>query len=174
MVNKSQNNQAPVIDCLEIRNWCKPVFQRHTEPVCGKIPGTGYGGVRALAPVISNSFLTPDRTTYYHPAMDGTQQKLRVKIWIECDTGDSIFGEGQMHILETIREQGSINAAAKALGMGYRSIIKSLCPAWSRRRLPSGLSRFHDLFQAAEPGIKNLPGLALFIAFWSTPGKTKV
>ena len=59
--------------------------------------------------------------------MDETQQKLRIKIWIECDTGDSIFGEGQMHILETIRKQGSINAAAKALGMGYRSM-------WGRLR----------------------------------------
>lgn len=59
--------------------------------------------------------------------MDATQQKLGIKIWIECDTGDPIFGEGQMHILETIREQGSINAAAKALGMGYRSM-------WGRLR----------------------------------------
>jgi len=59
--------------------------------------------------------------------MGGTQQKLRMKIWIDCDTGDSIFGEGQMHILETIREQGSINAAAKSLGMGYRSM-------WGRLR----------------------------------------
>jgi len=59
--------------------------------------------------------------------MDETQQKLRIKIWIECDNGDTIFGEGQMHILETIREQGSINAAAKALGMGYRSM-------WGRLR----------------------------------------
>ncbi|HKL00953.1 MAG TPA: LysR family transcriptional regulator [Desulfotignum sp.] len=32
-----------------------------------------------------------------------------------------------MCILETIREQGSINAAAKALGMGYRSM-------WGRLR----------------------------------------
>jgi len=59
--------------------------------------------------------------------MKNKRPKLRVKLWIECDTGDSIFGEGQMCILETIREQGSINAAAKALGMGYRSM-------WGRLR----------------------------------------
>jgi len=59
--------------------------------------------------------------------MKKKRPKLRVKLWIECDTGDSIFGEGQMCILETIREQGSINAAAKALGMGYRSM-------WGRLR----------------------------------------
>ncbi len=46
--------------------------------------------------------------------MGNTHEKLRIKLWIECDTGDSIFGEGQMRILETIQEQGSINAAAKA------------------------------------------------------------
>jgi len=72
-------------------------------------------------------FLDTDRGTYYHPDMGGTQHKLRIKIWIERETGDSIFGEGQMHILETIRDQGSINAAAKALGMGYRSM-------WGRLR----------------------------------------
>jgi molybdate transport system regulatory protein len=54
--------------------------------------------------------------------MEKKRLNLRVKLWIECDTGDSIFGEGQLRILETIREQGSINAAAKALGMGYRSM----------------------------------------------------
>ncbi len=59
--------------------------------------------------------------------MEDKMQKLRIKVWIECETGDSVFGEGQMHILETIREQGSINAAAKALGMGYRSM-------WGRLR----------------------------------------
>jgi molybdate transport system regulatory protein len=61
------------------------------------------------------------------PVMEKKRLNLRVKLWIECDTGDSIFGEGQMRILETIREQGSINAAAKALGMGYRSM-------WGRLR----------------------------------------
>jgi molybdate transport system regulatory protein len=59
--------------------------------------------------------------------MGNTHEKLRIKIWIECETGDSIFGEGQMRILETIQEQGSINAAAKALKMGYRSM-------WGRLR----------------------------------------
>jgi molybdate transport system regulatory protein len=59
--------------------------------------------------------------------MENTDQKLRIKLWIECDTGDSIFGEGQMRILETIQEQGSINAAAKTLKMGYRSM-------WGRLR----------------------------------------
>jgi molybdate transport system regulatory protein len=59
--------------------------------------------------------------------MGNTHEKLRIKLWIECETGDSIFGEGQMRILETIQEQGSINAAAKALKMGYRSM-------WGRLR----------------------------------------
>ena len=59
--------------------------------------------------------------------MGNTHEKLRIKLWIECNTGESIFGEGQMRILETIQAQGSINAAAKALKMGYRSM-------WGRLR----------------------------------------
>lgn len=59
--------------------------------------------------------------------MGNIHEKLGIKLWIECDTGESIFGEGQMRILETIQEQGSINAAAKTLKMGYRSM-------WGRLR----------------------------------------
>ncbi len=68
--------------------------------------------------------------------MGNTHEKLRIKLWIECDTGDSIFGEGQMRILETIQEQGSINAAAKALKMGYRSMwgrLRKMENGWANR-----------------------------------------
>ena len=51
-------------------------------------------------------------------------QKLRVrtKVWIEDEKGRAIFGMGRMSILQAIIDHGSINAAAKALGMSYRAV----------------------------------------------------
>lgn len=54
--------------------------------------------------------------------MENTHLKVRMRIWIEADTGETLFGEGQISILEAIEKEGSINAAAKSLGMGYRSM----------------------------------------------------
>ena len=50
-------------------------------------------------------------------------QKLVVKskIWIEDDEGDLVFGSGRLRILLAVAEYGSLLAAAKALGMGYRA-----------------------------------------------------
>ncbi|MCG8566981.1 MAG: LysR family transcriptional regulator [Desulfobacterales bacterium] len=47
---------------------------------------------------------------------------IRSKIWIEDDQGKVIFGLGRFKILSAIDRCGSINAAAKDLGMGYRAI----------------------------------------------------
>ena len=47
---------------------------------------------------------------------------IRSKIWIEDDEGKVIFGLGRFRILSAIDRCGSINAAAKDLGMGYRAI----------------------------------------------------
>jgi molybdate transport system regulatory protein len=54
--------------------------------------------------------------------MEKQNLKIRMRLWIECETGETLFGEGQITILEAIEKQGSINAAAKSLGMGYRSM----------------------------------------------------
>ena len=54
--------------------------------------------------------------------MENKNLKIRMKIWIEAETGETLFGEGQILILEVIEKEGSINAAAKSLGMGYRSM----------------------------------------------------
>ena len=45
--------------------------------------------------------------------------QVRSKIWLEIN-GDPVFGQGRDILLSQIRESGSINAAAKAMGMPYR------------------------------------------------------
>lgn len=54
--------------------------------------------------------------------MEKRNFKVRMRIWIESDTAETLYGEGQIGILEAIEKEGSINAAAKSLGMGYRSM----------------------------------------------------
>ena len=54
--------------------------------------------------------------------MENTHFKVRMRVWIEAETGETLYGEGQIGILEAIEKEGSINAAAKSLGMGYRSM----------------------------------------------------
>nr|NJM01722.1 LysR family transcriptional regulator [Desulfobacula sp.] len=54
--------------------------------------------------------------------MEKQNLKVRMRIWLEYEAGETLFGEGQITILEAIEKQGSINAAAKSLGMGYRSM----------------------------------------------------
>lgn len=52
----------------------------------------------------------------------------RSKIWLEVD-GQPLLGNGREALLEAIATHGSINAAAKALGLGYRrawGTIKSM------------------------------------------------
>ena len=48
--------------------------------------------------------------------------RIRTKVWIEDEKGRTIFGMGRMSILQAIIDHGSINAAAKALGMSYRAV----------------------------------------------------
>ena len=55
-------------------------------------------------------------------AMEKKKKRVRIKVWIEDDNGETFFGAGQLKILETIDETGSISAAAKQMSMGYRSM----------------------------------------------------
>lgn len=50
--------------------------------------------------------------------------KLKVKIWIEDDNKNLIFGSGKTEVLEYIDKTGSISDAAKEVGMNYKK-------AWS-------------------------------------------
>ncbi|MDR4508474.1 MAG: LysR family transcriptional regulator [Candidatus Brocadiaceae bacterium] len=46
--------------------------------------------------------------------------KVKFKIWIEQDGGVA-FAEGRRMLLEAVKRSGSLNAAAKELGMSYRA-----------------------------------------------------
>ncbi len=48
---------------------------------------------------------------------------IRSKIWIEVD-GDPVFGRGRRFLLEAVGVHGSINRAAKEVGISFRK-------AWS-------------------------------------------
>ncbi|THB73481.1 MAG: LysR family transcriptional regulator [Desulfobacteraceae bacterium] len=54
--------------------------------------------------------------------MDKDTITLRTKTWIVDENKDTLFGAGQLKILETIERTGSISAAAKEMKMGYRSM----------------------------------------------------
>lgn len=45
--------------------------------------------------------------------------KVAGSLWIECD-GERFFGPGRVELLERIDETGSINKAAKQMGMSYK------------------------------------------------------
>ncbi|MDO9083699.1 MAG: LysR family transcriptional regulator [Humidesulfovibrio sp.] len=64
---------------------------------------------------------TPARTVdVAHPG----QPVLRVHLWLESGDG-MLFGLGRAQLLEMVARLGSLNQAAKALGMSYRA-------AWGR------------------------------------------
>ncbi len=46
--------------------------------------------------------------------------KMKFKIWMEQD-GSVAFAEGRRMLLESVNHLGSLNAAAKELGMSYRA-----------------------------------------------------
>jgi molybdate transport system regulatory protein len=52
--------------------------------------------------------------------------KIRHKIWLESD-GKVIFGQGRQELFRAVDACGSLNAAAKKMGMSYRA-------AWGRVR----------------------------------------
>lgn len=54
----------------------------------------------------------------------GPAPVLRVHLWLETD-GHMLFGLGRVQLLELVERLGSLNRAAKALGMSYRA-------AWGR------------------------------------------
>ena len=48
--------------------------------------------------------------------------EIRSKIWIETD-GEPVFGRGRRFLLEAIDSHGSINQAAKEVGLSYRKAL---------------------------------------------------
>lgn len=53
------------------------------------------------------------------------QIQVRSKIWLEVD-GKPFLGDGRYRILSAIHRHGSINAAARELGMSYRKVWAQL------------------------------------------------
>ena len=53
-----------------------------------------------------------------------SQIRIRSKIWLEVD-GQPFLGDGRYRLLSAVQRNGSINAAAKDLGISYRK-------AWSQ------------------------------------------
>ena len=52
--------------------------------------------------------------------------QARSKVWLER-RGRPVFGDGKAELLEQVERTGSLSAAAKAMGMSYRSL-------WGRLR----------------------------------------
>ncbi|RJQ31459.1 MAG: LysR family transcriptional regulator [Actinobacteria bacterium] len=46
--------------------------------------------------------------------------ELKVKMWLEKD-GQTVFGQGRKVLLQKIDQLGSLNKAAKEMGMSYRT-----------------------------------------------------
>lgn len=55
-----------------------------------------------------------------HRYNDLSLMKVKIKIWMEQD-GSVAFAEGRRMLLEAVDRLGSLNAAAKELGMSYRA-----------------------------------------------------
>ena len=53
------------------------------------------------------------------------QLRIRSKIWLEVD-GQSFLGDGRYRLLSAVQRNGSINAAARDLGMSYRKVWAQL------------------------------------------------
>jgi molybdate transport system regulatory protein len=51
--------------------------------------------------------------------------RVRSKVWLEVD-GEPLLGDGRERLLRLIAELGSINAAARAMGLSYRRAWSSL------------------------------------------------
>ena len=51
--------------------------------------------------------------------------EVRSKIWIETD-GEPVFGRGRRFLLEAIDTHGSINQAAKEVGVSYRKALSHI------------------------------------------------
>ena len=49
----------------------------------------------------------------------GSGIQVRSKIWLKID-GQPVFGQGREELLRLVQKSGSINAAAKAMGITYR------------------------------------------------------
>jgi molybdate transport system regulatory protein len=62
--------------------------------------------------------------------------RIRTKLWVETDDGRPVLGDGRLTILEAIARTGSLSAAARELGMSYRSLWGKIRVAEQRLGVP--------------------------------------
>ena len=62
--------------------------------------------------------------------------RIRTKIWMETDDGRPVLGDGRLEILEAIARTGSLSAAAREIGMSYRSLWGKVRNAEARLGAP--------------------------------------
>ena len=74
--------------------------------------------------------------------MDKVNPTLRLHLWLETP-GGMLLGLGRAELLLRIREAGSLNRAAKAMGMSYRA-------AWGRLKASEAMT--------GEPLVEKLSG----------------
>jgi len=76
----------------------------------------------------------------------------KIKIWIENEAGDILFGEGKTSLLERIDALGSISKAAAEVGMDYKK-------AWGHIYLIE--KKINNMIIVRKKGGKNGGGSAL-------------
>jgi molybdate transport system regulatory protein len=72
--------------------------------------------------------------------------RIRSKVWVEDARGKLVLGPGRLRIFDSIQRTGSIHAAAKELGIGYRAIwgkIKATEQRLGKRLLVRSVGGFH-------------------------------
>ena len=65
-------------------------------------------------------------------AANAARLRPRLKVWIECDTGEGAFGDGRWRLLESVARGGSLKAACDTLGISYRKAWGDLRKAEER------------------------------------------
>ena len=60
---------------------------------------------------------------------------VRSKIWLEID-GEPLLGDGRERLLQLVDDLGSINAAAREMGMSYRRAWSSLRAMEEKLEIP--------------------------------------
>lgn len=70
--------------------------------------------------------------------------KLRVKFWLETESGEYLLGPGALQLLLAIEQSGNLKAGAKTIGLSYRA-------AWDRlKKAEQGLG--FDLLERRSGG----------------------
>ncbi len=79
--------------------------------------------------------------------------KPRTRLWIQDEKGSIVFGTGRVRMLKAIDKTGSMNRAAKEMGMSYRTIWGKIHDTQKRlgvKLIETGLGQRHGSTLTAE------------------------